>query len=76
MSEPQGPSDQARKDDEAQKETAQGEGLPEAADAPEAPEDLPPPALGHGTASKESAQNCVATQTSFMDRVRSFFRGK
>lgn len=70
MSEPQEPGDEARKDDEIQKETAQGEGLPEA------PEDLPPPALGHGTASKESAQNRAATQTSVTDRLRAFFRRK
>jgi hypothetical protein len=74
VSEPQEPSDEAaRKDEEAQKERAQGEGLPE---APEASEDLPPPALGHGTASKESAQNRAATQTSVTDRLRAFFRGK
>jgi hypothetical protein len=70
VSEPQEPSDEARKDDEAQKETAQGEGLPEA------PEDLPPPAPGHGTASKEPAQNPAATQTSVTDRLRAFFRRK
>jgi hypothetical protein len=68
VSEPQEPRDEAQQDDDAaQKETAQGEGLPEA------PEDLPPPALGHGTASKESAQNREVTQKSVMDRVRSFF---
>ena len=67
MSEPQEPGDEVQKD-EAQKETAQGEGLPEA------PEDLPPTALGHQTASKESTQNRGATQTSVMDKVRSFFR--
>lgn len=67
MSEPQEPRDEAEKNDEAQKETAQGEGLPEA------PEELPPPALGHGTASKASAQNREVTQKSVMDRVRSFF---
>ncbi|HEX2428338.1 MAG TPA: hypothetical protein VHI53_10430 [Gaiellaceae bacterium] len=70
MNDHQEPRDEAQKDDDAQKETAQGEGLPEA------PEDLPPPALGHGTASKESALNRAATQTSVMDRLRSFFRGK
>jgi hypothetical protein len=73
VNEHQRPGEEAQQDDEAQKETAQGEGLPE---APEASEDLPPPALGHGTASKESAQNRAATQTSVMDRLRSFFRGK
>ena len=67
MSEPQEPRDEARKDDEAQKETAQGEGLPEA------PEELPPPAIGHGTANKASAQNREVTQKSVMDRVRSLF---
>ena len=70
MNEHQEPGDEARNDDEAQKETAQGEGLPEA------PEDLPPTALGHGTASEESAQNRAATQTSVTDRLRAFFRGK
>jgi hypothetical protein len=67
VSEPQQPRDETRKDEEAQKETAQGEGLPEA------PEELPPPALGHGTAGKASAQNREVTQKSVMDRVRSFF---
>ena len=67
MSESQEPRDEAEKDDEAQKETAQGEGLPEA------PEELPPPALGHATANKASAQNREVTQKSVMDRVRSFF---
>jgi hypothetical protein len=70
VSEHQEPGDEGHKDDEAQKETAQGEGLPEA------PEGSPRPALGHGTASKESAQNRGATQTSVMDRLRSFFRGR
>jgi hypothetical protein len=36
--------------EEAEEERAEDEG-------PEAPEELPPPALGHGTATKESAQN-------------------
>lgn len=76
MNEHQKPGEEAQQDDEAQKETAQGEGLPEAPEAPEASEDLPPPALGHGTASKESAQNRAATQTSVTDRLRAFFRGK
>jgi hypothetical protein len=67
VSESQEPGNEARKDDEAQKETAQGEGLPDA------PEDLPPPALGHGTASKASAENREVAQKSLMDRVRSFF---
>ena len=70
MNDHQEPGGEAQKDDEAQKETAQGEGLPEA------PEDLAPSALGHGTANQASAQNRAATQTSVTDRVRSFFRGK
>lgn len=61
MQEHQGPGE------ETEEETAEGEG-------PEAPEALPPPALGHGTTSKESAQNRGATQKSFTDRLRSFFR--
>jgi hypothetical protein len=67
VSEPQEPGNEASKDDEAQKEPAQGEGLPDA------PEDLPPPALGHGTTTKASAQNREVAQKSVMDRVRSFF---
>lgn len=53
--------------EETEEERAEGEG-------PEAPEELPPPALGHGSATKESAQNRGATQKSFTDRLRSFFR--